>query len=480
MTARLLGEVGSLLQAARRAARGSVAEQLEAASQRLGEPLRVAIAGRLKAGKSTLVNALVGEKVAATDATECTRIITWYENGPTYAALRRAADGLERNVKFERDGITTRIIMDGEEPFADDEHLHLRMPSPTLRAMTLVDTPGIDTTSDELSRRSAAFFGAPTEVSPVDAVVYVVQHTHPEDVAFLEAFHGDLASGSPMNAIGVLSRADEVGGGDLDAMEVAATIARRHATDPVVRRLVQSVEPVSGLTGTGGATLRERHFSALKELASWPDRERALLGVQTLLSAVEHSPSPATRLELVDELGIFGVRVAVDLIVSGEAVTSPQLSDVLLEVSGIRSLRRVLSSRLGERGDLLKARSALAAVANAIEALPESEASAVARQLEAVVAGAHELAELAALDELRQSPGILGEEDTARLERLLGGTGANPAQRVGLDGAASAADMEEAVRTELSHWRRIGELGLVPGSRHLADVAIRTCEGVLG
>ena len=45
---------------------------------RFDEPLRVAIAGKVKAGKSTLLNALVGESIAPTDAGECTRIVTWY------------------------------------------------------------------------------------------------------------------------------------------------------------------------------------------------------------------------------------------------------------------------------------------------------------------------------------------------------------------------------------------------------------------
>ena len=40
---------------------------------RFDEPLRVAIAGKVKAGKSTLLNALVGEAIAPTDAGECTR-----------------------------------------------------------------------------------------------------------------------------------------------------------------------------------------------------------------------------------------------------------------------------------------------------------------------------------------------------------------------------------------------------------------------
>ena len=58
-----------------------------ATRQRLDEPLRVAIAGRVKAGKSTLLNALVGERLAATDAGECTRIVTWYRNALGYQVV---------------------------------------------------------------------------------------------------------------------------------------------------------------------------------------------------------------------------------------------------------------------------------------------------------------------------------------------------------------------------------------------------------
>ena len=52
---------------------------------RLEGPLRVAIAGRVKAGKSTLLNALLGEQLAPTDAGECTTIATWYRHGADYA-----------------------------------------------------------------------------------------------------------------------------------------------------------------------------------------------------------------------------------------------------------------------------------------------------------------------------------------------------------------------------------------------------------
>jgi predicted GTPase len=79
----LTGSVHRLLDLAEPVLRnppGRIAELRE----RLAGPLRVAIAGKVKAGKSTLLNALVGEKVAPTDAGECTRIVTWYRDSHNY------------------------------------------------------------------------------------------------------------------------------------------------------------------------------------------------------------------------------------------------------------------------------------------------------------------------------------------------------------------------------------------------------------
>ena len=60
---------------------------------RLDEPLRLAMAGKVKAGKSTLLNALVGEAIAATDAGECTRVVTWYVDGHAPSVALHPRDG---------------------------------------------------------------------------------------------------------------------------------------------------------------------------------------------------------------------------------------------------------------------------------------------------------------------------------------------------------------------------------------------------
>jgi replication fork clamp-binding protein CrfC len=49
--------------------------------RQLQQPLSVAVVGAVKAGKSTLVNALIGRRIAPTAATECTRVVTWYRHG---------------------------------------------------------------------------------------------------------------------------------------------------------------------------------------------------------------------------------------------------------------------------------------------------------------------------------------------------------------------------------------------------------------
>ena len=95
----------ALLAAARRLYEGDAAavETIDGLSTRLAEPLRVAVAGIVKAGKSTLLNAILGEQIAPTDAGECTRIVTWYRHGVSYRVFAHGYDGGILELPFHRE-----------------------------------------------------------------------------------------------------------------------------------------------------------------------------------------------------------------------------------------------------------------------------------------------------------------------------------------------------------------------------------------
>ena len=86
-----------------------------------------------------------------------------------------------------------------------------------------------------------------------------MRHLHRSDVDFLEAFvDRSVAHASPINAIVVLSRADEIGAARPDALDSARTVAARYGGDARVRELASGVVPVAGLIAETGATPARR------------------------------------------------------------------------------------------------------------------------------------------------------------------------------------------------------------------------------
>ena len=149
--------------------------------ERLDGPLRVAIAGRVKAGKSTLLNALVGERLAPTDAGECTRIVSLVP--PRARATRSRPDlpsGEQRSRSVPAATTAPSTSSSAAAPSATSPPLDVRWPASTLDQITLIDTPGLASLNDENSRRTRDFLEHDERRTrrDADAVIYLMRHLH--------------------------------------------------------------------------------------------------------------------------------------------------------------------------------------------------------------------------------------------------------------------------------------------------------------
>jgi hypothetical protein len=449
--------------------------------QRFEEPLRVAIAGKVKAGKSTLLNALVGEEIAPTDAGECTRIVTWYVDAqvPRVTMYPRATS--PRQLTINRAGGGLSFDLQGT-PVEQVDKLEVQWPSQNLRAQTLIDTPGIASLSADTSARAGAFLAPEDAPTQADAVIYLMRHLHASDVRFLESFFDQgVARATPINTIGVLSRADEIGVGRLDALTSARRIARRYRADDKIRGLCQTVVAVAGLLAQTGRTMRQDEFNALTTLATLPrsDIEAMLLSADRFSRTELDAPDAETRAKLMERFGLFGVRLGTTLIRQG--MTDPNtIAAELVKRSGLDELRSVLATQFAERRDLLKARSALLAVDLVLSREPRPSAAPLQAELERILAGAHEFAELRLLSTLRSGAVKLPKEAVQEAERLLGGDGGAPPARLGLEPDAGPQEVWDAAIDAAGRWQRRAESPM--SSRAVSDVArlvVRSCEGVL-
>jgi hypothetical protein len=231
--------------------------------------------------------------------------------------------------------------------------------------------------------------------------------------------------------------------------------------------------------------MRQHEFTALTALAGMPraDLDGMLLSVDRFsradLPEGTAGPDADARARLMERFGLFGVRLATTLIRQGMHDPN-EVAAELVKRSGLDELRAVLSTQFSERRDLLKARSALLAIDLVLSREPRPSAAPLAAEVERILSGAHEFAELRLLATLRSGAIALPEEVLVEAERLLGGDGGTPFARLGLEPTAHPQELRAAALEAASRWARRAESPM--SSRAVSDVSrlvVRSCEGVL-
>ncbi len=251
-------------------------DQLTSLIQALHEPLRVAFAGRVSMGKSTLVNALLQAPVAPMGDRETTKVVTRFEAGEFERVELKLRDGTKRQAFLTPTGVLPPIYPVSSEQLRE---VRVLLPyAPVLRRITLIDTPGLESLNEAASNRTnESLFSRDSRaaIADADALVYLMRTGTEDDAAAVAAFNEltapDLCA---LNAVGVLNCKTE------HSISEQGRVARRLKGVPAFRNRVSDVIPVACLlaNAVASAMLDESDAANLRTLAGY-DPTPGTLGV---------------------------------------------------------------------------------------------------------------------------------------------------------------------------------------------------------
>lgn len=345
--------------------------QLEALLNAVDSPCELAVAGRVKAGKSSFINALLGADLAKTGTNETTATINFFKYGTPEDSSKPVrcvyTNGSEEWV--------SREFLDSLQDHTDEalqkaeriKHLEYFLPDPRLQKITLVDTPGFDAIVGEdgeghekvsdryLLNKLRERHSKETEdiSSSADAVIYLsgqVATATAQDI--LQEFHkASGGSSSAMNAIGVMAKIDMFDDVMIQRHELAKSAAEK------LKKELNTIVPVSaGLHRGWDELTKEGRIEKMQEqLRTIPEKrfsnmmktERAYL--RGMLSGC--SLSVDERKELKGNLPwrVFVV-IARELYVHSVEKAKRNI----LEIAGMEPLNKLLEEHFFKRGRILR------------------------------------------------------------------------------------------------------------------------------
>lgn len=337
-------------------------------------PCVVAMVGPVRAGKSTLINALLGEDLVKVGSIEATATINYFRHGtpnpdrPVCCYWRRGhvtdetrqfLDDLQGN------DIETQRRADGID------YLEYRVPHPYLEQVVLVDTPGTGAGAvvDAHRDRTAEFINLERHLrirhhsetqqiaSKADAVIYVINlAAHESDKAFLEEFrYASQGQSRAFNAIAVMTKIDLYPDVMKHRTELAAKIADQ------LRDQLSTVVPISAALHQAMDRLLENNEAGLRQLIEAMRRIPSARLEKFLDNAefyLESDPpdcpvTPDQRRELLGEMDWNAfttiARAAADPTSDVEGVTQR-----VNELAGFDQLREVLERYFFKRSYVLR------------------------------------------------------------------------------------------------------------------------------
>lgn len=457
------------------------ATEIQGVIARLEGPLQLAVAGRIKSGKSTVVNALIGRRVSATDVRECTRMVTRFQYGTVDRVEVRKLDGTVIVLPYDGDGVIPADLgCAPEEVAVVDAYLTYD----ALRTVTLIDTPGLASLHEQSAGRTEEMLGREQEtvdersqlaVSSAEAVLYVItQSIRADDADALNAFRRSSGghTSSPINALAILNKADQVQADD--PMAAAAELAAEH--NFTLRHAVSQVLPLVGLMAESALTgnFTEADADTLREIAALDAPVRDLLFMSTDFFVRPEVPVDIdARERLLTRLDRYGARQAVDAIIADPQITTGALRQMLENGSGFPQLHRIIDGVFSVRADDIKSAVALAALDQLATKSPPQVRDVMFDFLEELYQHpeAQQLRLLEAASLVTSGKVELPDDMFDDVRHLV--TGAAPDEMLGSPGAP-LPDLVQRALDAAGRWRTFATFGSTPAQSRIAHIIHRS------
>lgn len=470
---------------------------------RMNSPLRVAVVGLIKAGKSTLMNALIGEKLLYTGQTETTYTVTWFKYGDT----AKIKVYFKNNSSFEEttDKLEFWTVRNKSEenPNLDKvKYIEYYYPSPILKNIEFIDTPGLGSVYKVDENNSLDFLSiniqdlnktTTEEAAKADAIIYAfTKGVHEKDEAILEAFQGEAFRGTtPINALGVLSKSDIYwSSGYDDPLEAGKKIINNLSTNISIKKSLYSILPVIGILGENKNFIGEKEKTILKALSTIEDHkfDSLIRNAKRFISKISDDipVTPEDRKYIFELLGQYGVNLLVNVYRYEDEVEIVKLID---EKSGVFQLSNIIKQHFGNRADLIKMkfvintiRSICSEYLRKYEGINKDVVRAindVLEECERLEIDEHSFSELKVLQYYYNGDLTLEEEEGEDLLRLTGEYGKGCEAKLGVKEGCTLNELAEIAKLKGQKWNEKGSDLWIYSSKYYEEtcrVLARSCE----
>lgn len=483
-----------------------LSSEIDFLQKRLGEPLRIAVVGVMKAGKSTLMNALLKEKILYTNTLEATYTVSWFKYGEKPGLEIVFYDGTTQDAPFSDLEKWTVRPKDTEKHRLDDvKHVTIYYPNEILKTMELIDTPGLESTTEAASKHTQDFLGqklskeaakiTTENASQAEAIIYAFSRSvQGRDADVLDAFRGDAGNSSPINAIGLFTKADLywncAASPELNPLETVAEACGGYKKK--LRDKLYTILPVVAKSVETVSNLDANTLDILTRLAAVDNP--VLLEFLVDANFFENEPadsdmpiSAEDRKRVLELFGQYGIYTIAQALRNG--VIPKDLPDYMYKLSGVESASNLILRHFGNRGYLIKLDYILRRIRgmtnkikhdNHMDKQIEKICERIAEDIDRLQEDEHSFREL----ELLQSyyNGAFKFTDPKLEEEFLqitGEYGSNVEARLGFGDKAGVREMKREAAARSQRWNGLAHnFGVSRQMNQAAEVIVRSCDNM--